>query len=92
MNDRLKDKIYSKIDEIDAKHVGESWDEDDLLALAEHCYNLALEDVKKEVEIRIEEKEWALKKLECNEHERSQTFAQKISLSSLLYFIDNLTK
>ena len=84
MNERLKDKIYSKIDEIDAKHKGESWNEDDLLALAEHSYNLALEDVKNEIESRI-------KKWHCNDFVTEMESGPDGD-NGFLDFLDNLTK
>lgn len=68
---------------------------DDVEKLAQHIYNFALSEVKKEVEKRVKEKKWALKESKCPEMENSsivaQTVAQRTSLLSVKDFIDSIT-
>ena len=49
METKVLDKIFKKIEEIDAKHISTSYDEEDLLDLAKYAYKLALKDIKREV-------------------------------------------
>ena len=60
--------------------------------LCQHFYNLALEEVKKEVEKNLEQEEWAIAHCNPSENEKFATWAQMQLAKGLIDFIDNLTK
>ena len=99
MNERLKQEIESiwshdKVINPHAYDKGEEiqLDKRNLETLAQHFYNLALEEVKKEVEKNLEQEEWAIAHCNPSENEKFATWAQMQLAKGLIDFIDNLTK